>query len=448
MPSPRRAPAPAGAASHAPSLARLARTLWILFALFILYGTTIPFDFRVGWSGAMDKIAHLPLNPLISPDTGRRVSIPDEVQNVLLFIPFGALGVLADRSRRQSSFRRLISVTGLALALSASVEALQLFSADRVTSVGDVTTNVTGAILGGVAAIAGRSLFERLMRRLETTGLTDTETFYPAMVFAVLLCVAAWEPFDVTLDVGSCVDKLKMLHHDVWQYSGVLTDEGVEVIRYGLFAVFGASWLEAIGRPRAAVEAAAIGVIAAFALEGCQILIHSRMPALSDAVVHAAGAILGVALWTARRRVASPRLWITALVVLTAIAAATQNLSPFTLEAAHRPMRWFPFLGYYVHTTFETVSTVIELLLIYFPVGFCLARVWPDGSRATRWAVLLTLALALPIEWTKGWIVSRYPDITNVAVSVMGAWLGAWAGRAGARFLPAGSLLQSQGVSP
>ncbi len=235
MPAPRRVGAAAPAA-HAPSPARLARTLWILFTLFIVYGTTIPFDFRVGWSGAMAKIAHLSLNPLISPDTGRRVSIPDEVQNVLLFIPFGALGVLAGRSRPRLSFRRLIFVTGLALALSVSVETLQLFSADRVTSVGDVTTNVAGAILGGFTAIAGRGILDRLMQRLRATGITDKETFYPAVVFAVLLCVAAWEPFDVTLDVGSLVGKLKMLHHDVWQYSGVLSDEGVEVIRYGLVA--------------------------------------------------------------------------------------------------------------------------------------------------------------------------------------------------------------------
>jgi glycopeptide antibiotics resistance protein len=420
------------------SPARLARALWILFTLFIVYGTTIPFDFRVDWSGAMDKLAHLPLDPLISPDTGRRVSMTDEVQNVLLFIPFGALGVLATRSRRRSSLRRLIFVTGLAVALSASVETLQLFSADRVTSVGDVTTNVAGAILGGLAALAGRDLLDRAMGRLRMTGITDTEAFYPAMVFAVLLCVAAWEPFDVTLDVGTIVSKLRMLHRDVWQYGGVLTDEGVEIIRYGLFAGFAAAWLRAIGRHRAAIEAATLGVIAAFALEGCQILITSRMPALEDAVVHASGALLGVALWTMRPRVTAPRLWIAALILATAIASATQNLSPFTLEVARRPMWWFPFLGYYEHTTFETVSTVIELMLIYFPVGFCMARAW-HGSKATRWAVLVTIAMALPIEWTKGWIVSRYPDVTNVAVGAAGAWLGAWAGQAGARFFASGS---------
>ncbi len=188
-------------------------------------------------------------------------------------------------------------------------------------------------------------------------------------------------------------------------------------------------------------------MIGAFALEGCQVLIHSRMPALEDAVVHASGALIGVALWTERRRLTSPRLWIAALVIATAVGSATQNLSPFRLEVAHRPMSWFPFLGYYVHTTFETVSTVIEQMLIYFPLGFCMARTWPGGSKATAWAVLLTLALALPIEWSKGWIVSRYPDITNAAFGAMGAWLGAWTGRAGDGFSPAGSLLQSQGES-
>jgi VanZ family protein len=429
------------------SVARLIRTLWMLFTLFILYGTTIPFDFRVGWSGAVDKVAHLPLNPLISPDTGRRVSIPDEVQNVLLFLPFGALGVLAGRAGRRSSIRRLLFVTALALALSVTVETLQLFSADRVTSVGDVLTNVVGALLGGLAAIAGRDGLNRLLAQLRAAGLTETEQFYPVLVFAILLGVAAWEPFDVALDVGSLVSKLKMLRHDVWQYSGVLTDEGVELIRYGLFGAFCASWLQTLRR-RAAIEAALVGTVAAFALEGGQILISSRMPALEDALVHTAGALLGVALWTARRQVSSPRVWIAALILATAVASATQNLSPFTLEVAHRPMRWLPFLGYYVHTTFGTVSTVIELILIYFPVGFCLARVWPDGSRAATAAVVLTLGLALPIEWAKGWIVGRYPDITNVAVSIAGGWLGAWSGRAGARaFNAAQGTLSGQKVA-
>jgi hypothetical protein len=38
------------------------------------------------------------VRPLLSPDTGRRLSIPDVVQNILLFVPFGALGFLACRN--------------------------------------------------------------------------------------------------------------------------------------------------------------------------------------------------------------------------------------------------------------------------------------------------------------------------------------------------------------
>ena len=60
--------------------------LWILFALFLVYGTTIPFNFssEPGW--AAQKLAHIPLNPFIAADTGGRISIPDFVQNVLLFL--------------------------------------------------------------------------------------------------------------------------------------------------------------------------------------------------------------------------------------------------------------------------------------------------------------------------------------------------------------------------
>ena len=70
--------------------------MWALFALFIVYGTTIPFNFSQDPDFIREKVAALSWNPLTRPD-GRRVSIPDSVQNVMLFIPFGMLGGLACR---------------------------------------------------------------------------------------------------------------------------------------------------------------------------------------------------------------------------------------------------------------------------------------------------------------------------------------------------------------
>ncbi len=128
------------------------RTLWLLYAAFILYGGTIPFHFAGDAGLFLDRLHRLRLNPLLSPETGRRLSIPDVVQNVLLFVPFGALGVAAAGAAGRWTWRRIFWVSMLGFGLSCTVEGLQLLMRDRVASTADVMTNTTGALVGGVAA--------------------------------------------------------------------------------------------------------------------------------------------------------------------------------------------------------------------------------------------------------------------------------------------------------
>ena len=73
----------------------LAHAVWAVTTLFILVSTTAPFHFDTSVESVSAHLSRIRLNPLISPDTGRRISIPDFVQNLLLFVPFGAAAVLA-----------------------------------------------------------------------------------------------------------------------------------------------------------------------------------------------------------------------------------------------------------------------------------------------------------------------------------------------------------------
>ena len=66
------------------------------------------------------------------------------VQNVLLFVPFGAFGALALANRWRVLTATAV-VTLLGLALSTFVEALQLFTFDRTSSLNDVAKNTAGA---------------------------------------------------------------------------------------------------------------------------------------------------------------------------------------------------------------------------------------------------------------------------------------------------------------
>ena len=410
---------------------RLQAVLWMAFALFIVYGGTIPFHFTSDRAIVLEKLSRITLNPLISPDTGRRVSIPDVVQNVLLFVPFGVFGVLRLRQRR-SGTASVIAAAALAMVLSTTVETIQLFTVDRTSSFADICANTVGAICGAVAALVGSRLSRSSLHRLRALGLVDVAAFYPLMTATIVVCIAAWEPFDFTLDVGTLVGRLRALHTDPWQFVAV-SDEGVEIVRYAIFGLVASLWLRQLGVRSAATLAAVGGATVAVGLEASQWIIGSRMPGLEDATVHAAAVVAGVSLsprWPYGR---SPAFWCAVLWVATAVGAALQMLSPFALAPEHQRFMWMPFANYYEHTSFETVSHTFELMLIYFPVGFAIAL---TVSRArSRWVVAFIAALLIagPLEYLQGWVVGRYGDVTDVGVSILGALGGVWAGDAGWR---------------
>jgi VanZ family protein len=419
-----------------------------LYAVFIVYGGTIPFHFSGDSSAILERAHHVPLNPFVSADTGGRLSVPDTVQNVLLFLPFGALGMLGAAKGRQ--FRRLIVVTALALLLSTSVEALQLFTPDRVSSVADLWTNTLGAFIGGLTAWWGRSAVVAFIGKLRSAGL-DTQELRPVLIAAVVMAVAFWQPFDVTLEVGTVVGKVRGLQSDLWQFTG-LRDEGTSIVISAFFAMTFASYLSVLGERQAGWRTVAIGIGFVFLMEASQTFIGSRMPGLWDALVGVSGVIVGVAIWAAAGRLISPVFWLGVLASATFVAAALQMLSPFEITPTYHTFGWFPFLGYYSHTTFETLSHVIELMLLYFPLGFWIARsAGPTFAQASTFArastsaqasadksagkpagpagpilliLLLTLAIAGPIEYLQGWVAGRYPDASDVAVSLFGGWLG------------------------
>ena len=92
------------------------------------------------------------------------VSARDVAQNVLLYLPFGALGVMSrflagDAAARQARpwWRETIKVCLLAVLFSATVETLQLYTIDRVASLTDMVSAVVGAAIGGGAVSAWRS---------------------------------------------------------------------------------------------------------------------------------------------------------------------------------------------------------------------------------------------------------------------------------------------------
>jgi VanZ family protein len=420
-----------GGAVNPPDVARLSKRLWLLFSLFVLYGTTIPFNFTTDHDIIALHLSRISVNPLIDSETGGRISGSDSLQNIVLFLPFGVLGVLAARSDRHR-LRRVLAVTALGAALSVSVETLQLFTRDRITSTSDVMTNTLGALIGALAISTVRGVPARALGIAKRSRLIDRRTFYPFMVAFIVVCLAQWEPFDATFDLGSVFSKAKAFGADVWQYSG-MNDEGVALLQFALFGAATVAWLEELAISSAASLAIAVGVPLAFGLEMSQIFIGSRMPGLEDAVVRGTGVVVGVLLCQAALRGTPRRGWIALVIIATAIGAAIQMLNPFELAPTRNAFQWLPFLNYYEVTTSNTLSHALELMLIYFPFGFFFVTM-VEMPRRRAWAavVLIVLAIAVPIEYLQGFVVGRFPDVTDPSLSALGGWVGAWAGTRGA----------------
>ncbi|MFN7917475.1 MAG: VanZ family protein [Vicinamibacterales bacterium] len=408
----------------------LVLALWLASALFIVYGTTLPFAFDGSGHVVADRLARLPFTTPWALRAADRLSLPDVVQNILLFVPFGVLGFLA--SRPGPAVWRVAVIAAAGALLSASVEVLQLFTADRISSLTDVITNTTGTAAGALAALLGRGMAFGALSRTVRAGWLDDATFYPMLVLLGVVALSAWQPFDVTLDVGTAGHKVRLLMRDPWQFDGI-NDEVTASLQAALFAGALCRWLQALGVPAPLLAGALASVAVTTGLEASQVIIAGRQPALASALFKAAGSVTGASLWASLNGRVPVRALTATVAVGSAAGAALQMLSPFTLAGHYQPVQWIPFLNYYAYTTFGTVSHTFELLLLYLPTGFFvgLSNRGAAGQAYVRGAVLAAL-IAVPIEYAQGWVTGRYPDVTDVLLSVAGACVGVWLATDGA----------------
>ena len=75
-------------------------------------------------------------------------------KNVALYVPFGLLGMM---TLGRGDARGVARVTAIAILFSFLVEALQLYTADRVGSLTDIVSAAVGASAGAGLAVWRRS---------------------------------------------------------------------------------------------------------------------------------------------------------------------------------------------------------------------------------------------------------------------------------------------------
>jgi len=170
----------------------LSRQALAAYAVLIVYGSLYPFS---GWRTlGIGPFAYLG-DPL-----PQYLTAFDVITNVLGYMPFGALAVLALYPHCRNALAVGLALLGGAL-LSGTMEAIQTYLPTRVASNLDLAANALGALLGAalIAPATGRLLDRGLLRRLRflwfereaaymigLSALWPFATMYPApFLFAV-----------------------------------------------------------------------------------------------------------------------------------------------------------------------------------------------------------------------------------------------------------------------
>ncbi|MGF6655435.1 VanZ family protein/drug/metabolite transporter superfamily protein YnfA [Paraburkholderia youngii] len=158
----------------------LARRALLLYAALIVYGSWYPFS---GWR----SLGIAPFAYLFDP-MPQYLTAFDVVTNVLGYMPFGALVVLAVYPRWRGTLTVALAFV-LGGLLSGTMEAVQTYLPTRVASNLDLAANTLGALVGAamMSPLTGALLDRGLLRRLRLLWFERGH--------ATLACIVAAWPF-------------------------------------------------------------------------------------------------------------------------------------------------------------------------------------------------------------------------------------------------------------
>lgn len=359
-----------------------------LVLLLIVYGSLFPFR----WNFAAPQAFVW----------GGPVGLTDLVENVLLFLPLGAL-LGWDGAARARPWRHALVWLVLAVLLAGALQWLQRFL-PRTPALSDVVFNLAGCVLGGGAGALARQRVGHLLARQPHWAGADRF----ALVLIALWVVAELYPLVPSLSLSSVWHNLKSLWLTApWQPRRMALHAGMALL--GLSAV--AQLARSVGLAHRAGAAALLA--AALVLAG-KFLVVDQSPGV--AVV--AGIALGWLLWCGVDRRAPGTRWraVAAAALLTYLLEAAW---PWAWRAVPAPMVWVPFASS-LSSTLQAAAATRAL------EGLCFgAIVWglvQGGARLPGMTVCVAV-LALGCEALQRYLPARTPEVTTVLVALAMGWL-------------------------
>jgi VanZ family protein len=407
----------------------LALALLLLWGLFIIYATMLPFDFSASGDLIVKRLWRLWEHPL------KGGSWADVTSNVLLFIPWGlVLGVwLAGRGT--SYLASLALAVSSAALLSGSVELLQLFAPHRIASFVDLVTNTFGSTVGALAGWPWAKwqwpiLSVRIRQLLASGPVTGC-----ALGTAAVFMLAGLAPFDASLSVSNLKAALKAARPIPFgpPLAGSATPKhwfwACEFLSWtlagGLVALAAREW----GRQGATAVGWSVVLVGGLclAIEAVQLAIPARDFDMTSVALAAFGSAAGAAAVT-RTTGGEARRWIVPALAIWGLAVALSAWSPPHFTWPEPPLwrteRVVPFWSYFHSRSLADLADVTWQAMYFVPLGALLAaRSWRQSFLVT---VLVGLAIGTMLEIGQVFLPHRTADISDALSAGAGASVG-WA---------------------
>ena len=353
----------------------------------VVYGSLYPWRF---------ESPHLDANPLWIlfhswPGQPFTSFLRDAIVNVALYVPLGFTAHLVFKKGGVPGLG-IYGPVLLGLALSISIELIQLLEPARTSSMIDVANNVIGSVLGVAAGllfdISGIHIGSRSRRK----RAPDRGAAFLA------LCWTAWLLFPLFPVIGLYAPrrKLGVFLHAAWF-------DPMSIIAYaaGFFAGTLLTARAGVRLPNAWLWVTALAVPA-------QILIAGRQPTPAELL----GAIVGVALFIAFGRPAGPTrtqaiLFLSVLVL--------RGLEPFHFSAETSGFDWIPFEATLNGDWQAAAAILIEKIFFYGTAIWMLS-----AASASLWRSVSAVAVVLAaIEIIQMRLPGRTAEITDPMLAIL-----------------------------
>jgi VanZ family protein len=351
----------------------------------IVYGSLYPFEFRVPVEGD-GAVSALLCSWATAPGRG------DFLANILLYMPLGWFGILSLPQRISIGLRLLLMIIG-GTTLSVSMELIQYFDADRVTSADDVYANLLGTILGGLGATC---LFGRLPVPLIAKISGEP---IPAML------LAAWAgyrlyPYVPTIDLHKYWNALKpIILEPTLPIEGLYRHTTIWLTTFTLISAL-------VGRRRSAM----LAPLFCGCIMGARIMIVGT----TLSVAEVAGAAAAVCLWPAMLAL-SQRRRAALLFMLLGAGVIAERLQPFQFQPVARDFGWVPFRSLMAGSIAVDVISFFEKSFLY---GSLLYLFTEAGGRL-HIAVLIVGGALLATSWAETYLPGRSAEITDLTMALL-----------------------------